>query len=286
MHSCLYTGRVRHRRFAPQASEFSYPLTLLYLDLDELPRVASALPLLSQRRHSIAGICREHHLNGTTTDWRESLQMVVREETGNTFSGPVRMLTLWSSFGRYFNPLTLYFCFEQAHHPTKNQTSEVLKAIVAEVTNTPWRERHLYVLSELNCLRGIETSGQLSTSQLEFQHRKQFHVSPFLDTALDYHWLISGIGQQRLTVHLEAGASDDPAQATEELQGNGRQVDATLTLERRELTTRAWLFQVARYPFIPLRVLSGIYYEAFRLWLRRTPFYPHPQHLAAKPTAT
>ncbi len=39
MHSCIYAGHVRHRRFTPLANEFRYRVYMMYLDLAELPRV-------------------------------------------------------------------------------------------------------------------------------------------------------------------------------------------------------------------------------------------------------
>ena len=41
MKSCIYEGTVRHRRFGPVPHEFTYPLFMMYLDLEELPTLFS-----------------------------------------------------------------------------------------------------------------------------------------------------------------------------------------------------------------------------------------------------
>ena len=35
--SAIFKGHIRHRRFEPTEHAFSYPIFMLYLDLDELP---------------------------------------------------------------------------------------------------------------------------------------------------------------------------------------------------------------------------------------------------------
>ena len=49
-HSFLYEGSVTHRRRTPVDHAFSYPVCMLYLDLDELPRVLAQHPLWSWTR--------------------------------------------------------------------------------------------------------------------------------------------------------------------------------------------------------------------------------------------
>ena len=149
--------------------------------------------------------------------------------------------------GLAFNPVSLYYCF--------HSDGQTLAAIVAEVTNTPWRERHSYIIPWNSAGRVI-------------QHRcpKAFHVSPFLPMDIEYHWRLSRPGKH-LSVHLE----DHDEQ--------GRLFDATLTLDRRPLTSMQLSTQLARFPLATGQVMLGIYWQALRLWLKKMPVYPHPKPL-------
>lgn len=290
MHSCLYTGSVRHRRFEPKLNRFRYSIRLLYLDLDELDDVVRRLPFLRSGRWAVASLRMDERMTCTASNnlgsstaggspcvgLRERVARVVEAETGRVPSGPVRWLTLWGSFGVFFAPVSFYYCFAP--------DGQTLEAIVAEVSNTPWRERHCYVLHAGNQFE-VETESSESESAfprekpsderscLRFRHAKQFHVSPFLDVALDYHWTITAPNEST-TIHLEArhrAATHGPARSSECV------LDATLRLKREPLTRLRWLRAVARHPLVPIRVLAGIYFEALKLWINKVPFYPHPR---------
>ena len=247
MHSCFYQGFVRHRRFQPIARQFAYKLTYLYLDLAELPRLIRELPLFSDRRWAWASCYRPDHLGPLQQPLDTAVRECVQRVTGQWLQGPVRMLTQWRCLGYYFSPLNLYFVYAD------DQTAQV-EAIVAEVNNTPWREQHCYVLWAGN---------RTNTRHLAYEHDKQFHVSPFMELDLQYRWRIAPPADH-LVVHLAT------------LRGSARLFDATLSLQRRDLNTRRWLATTARFPLVPFQILAGIYYEAFQLWMRKCPFYPHP----------
>ena len=140
MHSALYTGRLRHRRFAPRAHQFSYRLFMMYVDLAELDEIFRGRWLWSARRPALAWLRRADYIG----DPARSIDTVVRDriaaQTGTRPAGPIRMLTHLRYFGIGFNPVTFYYCFDAA--------DTRVEAIVAEITNTPWNERHAYVLTD------------------------------------------------------------------------------------------------------------------------------------------
>lgn len=138
MHSCIYVGQVQHRRFNPTEHRFRYGLNLVYLDLDELPRLLSSGLFLFSSRFSPGSICRDDHLGNPATTLAESVRELVATETGVVPDGPIRLLTQLRRYGYYFSPLNLYYCFEQ--------DGVHVEAVVAEVSNTPWRQHHYYVL--------------------------------------------------------------------------------------------------------------------------------------------
>src|ERR1019366_6516495 len=136
--SCLYEGSVRHRRRAQVDDEFHYPLFMAYLDLDELPELFDGRWLWSARRPAVARFRRSDYLGDPEIPLSEAVRALVRERAGVALDGPIRLLTCLRYFGHCFNPVSFYYCFEPS--------GEHVRAVVAEVTNTPWGERHSYVM--------------------------------------------------------------------------------------------------------------------------------------------
>jgi hypothetical protein len=124
--TAIYEGTIAHARRVPRAHAFSYRLYMLYLDLDEVPRLG------------VRGFRREDILGDPSRDLAAEVKDRVERELGFRPEGPVRLLTHVRSLGYVFNPVSFYYCFDRA--------GERLEAVVAEITNTPWGERHAYAL--------------------------------------------------------------------------------------------------------------------------------------------
>jgi DUF1365 family protein len=254
--SCLYEGGVRHRRFDEPADEFRYPLFMAYLDLDELPGLFDGMPLVSARRAALARFRRADYLGDPCVPLKDAVWSLVGERTGSRPDGPVRLLTHMRCFGHCFNPVSFYYCFDRA--------GERVVAVVAEVTNTPWGERHAYVMS-------VDRSADHGTLRLmRGQFSKRLHVSPLMGMDHTYDWRLSEPAGQ-LLVHIESHRPD------------GQSVfDATLSLRRREISPRSLADTLTRYPFLTLRIMTRIYSHALALKLRGATYFPHPGNRAPR----
>lgn len=252
MRSCLYVGELRHARLEPFVHRFRYRLFFACLDLGELDRVFRGRWLWGVERRALASFRRADHLGDPARPLDEAVRERVEAETGVRPSGPIALLTQLRLFGFVFNPVSFYFCYDPA--------GERVEAIVAEVTNTPWNERHCYVLRR-------------NARELSFRTRKEFHVSPFLGMELEYAWCFSEPGER-----LDVAISD--------LEGGRPVFHAELSLARREITGASLARTLARQPFATGKLFAAIYWQALRLALRGAPFHPHPHRRAGAPEAT
>lgn len=241
MHSAIYQGVIIHQRQLKPVRGFRYPLFMVYLDLDEIEDFFALSKLWSVERFNWASFHREDYLNPSVTDLKEAVTLEIKQQTGIDFQGSIRMLSHVRYFGLCFNPATFYFCF--------NSNNE-LEYVVTDVTNTPWNERHTYVLT------ARELADKHTTT-------KQFHVSPFLDLDMEYRWSIRS-------------PSDNMIISITNLQNGSTAFSAILKMERLEATGRNLNAILAKFPAVTLKTVTGIYWQALKLWLRGAPFYNNP----------
>lgn len=257
--SALYEGRVGHARRGPRPHAFRQRVGLVYLDLDEVDELFAGLPLWSTGRFGVVRLRRADYLGDAGTPLKEAVLARVEEQLGRRPDGAVRMLTQLRTFGYVFNPVSFYYCFD---------ASGRLDAVVAEITNTPWRERHAYVLDSTRDVAADADAEAGDPTRHRWRFRKDFHVSPFFPMEQDYEWVFTVPGE-RLGVHMI------------NREGGSTVFDADLQLERRELTKRSAFGFLLRRPLQTFLVHFAIYWHALRLYLKRTPFFVHPRKRVA-----
>ena len=252
MQSCIFEGTIRHRRFQPRANWFQYRLFFMYLDLAELPNLFDIHPLWSFNRANFAYFRRRDHFGDPRMTMDQTVADLVEKQLGRRPEGPIRMLTHLRYFGLCFNPVSFYFCY--------NAADTDVETIVTEIHNTPWNERHCYVL-------GSDENEHPLKQWRRYRFYKSFHVSPFIDMDIHYDWRFRLPGG-RLGVHMI------------DYQGGKRVFDASLALHRREITPAALTNMLIKYPMLSGKVVAMIYWQALRLVIKKTPF-SHTQKKAS-----
>ncbi len=250
--SAIYTGWVRHRRHAPHAHAFRYRLCQLYLDLDEIDQALSGNRWWSVGRRNLAEFRRSDYHGDPGRPLADAVRDSAARILGRRPEGPVRLLAHARYFGHCFNPVAFYYCFRP--------DGETLDCILAEITNTPWKERHSYVLpADAAIRRGCV---------LEWGFAKDFHVSPFMPMQRDYRWRFEVPGES-IRVHMDV------------LKDGTADFDATLVLDREPLDARALSRVLLRFPLMTARVVGAIHWQALLIWLKRNPVYDHPSKHSA-----
>jgi DUF1365 family protein len=268
VNSCLYEGSVRHRRTGEVKDEFHYPLFMAYLDLAELSFCFDGSLLWSAHRPAPAWFRRSDYLGDPSVPLSDSVRQLVNKRTGLNLEGPIRLLTHLRYFGKSFNPVSFYYCF--------SRNDDQVVAVVADVTNTPWGERHAYVMPV------VDPTDHGTVTLMRARFDKQLHVSPLMGMDHTYDWRLTEPGEQ-LLVHIESGHRAGGSLGENDVNGGHQNpvFDATLSLHRRALTPSALRGALLRYPFLTVRILVRIYTHALRLKLRGARYFPHPKKLPA-----
>lgn len=253
LESAIYSGLVRHRRFTPTQHEFDYPLFMLLLKVDELPVLLRRFWQLGSSPWRWGRFRRADYLGDPQTPLDTAVKEKLAALSGEPLArleGDVFMLAQLRYLGLYFSPLNLYYLRQDGR----------FRYMLAEVSNTPWNERHYYLVDLLN----------------PQPHGKTFHVSPFNPMNQDYRWRIIPPDPERgkCLVHIQGspgGKGDTPV------------FDAALMLERRPLNREELRRVLLKTPVQTLSILWGIYWQALRLFLKRTPLYRHPHKAKTNP---
>ena len=238
MNSCIYRGLIFHKRSKPVEHSFSYSLDYIYLDLDEINSVFSQSRLWSCNSTNLVSFHREDYLPSSRPLKDEVIEQI-RLATGDEFKGQVFLLATLRSLGYCLNPIALFYCRDE---------NNTLTHVVVEVHNTPWNQRHAYVLNG---------------PDFDSPTNKALHVSPFMPMDTIYEW---GIGDplESLNVSIRVSHTEGPF------------FDARMSLHKIDITSgniAKLIFSHARQAF---RMVTAIYLQALRLWIKKVPFYPHP----------
>ncbi|WP_261815500.1 DUF1365 domain-containing protein [Vibrio gallicus] len=240
MSSQIMCGDVRHRRFSPVKHQLNYALFMPCIDVDELESLKQQVWGFGDRWYHWARFKRSDYLGEGCL--KKAVQGKVYELTGKQFNGRVEAVCHLRYLGFYFSPVNFYYVYDE---------QGVWRYLLAEVSNTPWNQRHYYALD-----------ADAGENRTNWRHQKAFHVSPFNPIDQVYQWRLAR-GERTLLVHLECHKQI-------------KEFDATMALKGIEFNSKNMLRMLISTPIMTVKVIVGIYWHALKLFLKRAPFYPNP----------
>jgi DUF1365 family protein len=248
MTSAIYTGTLRHRRFKPVRHEFTYPLFMVFLDIDRIPETMRISAFSSYNRWNWASFAEKDHFGDPAATLRRRLTIDAENCGIQLPDGPIFLLTHLRYLGYNFNPISFFYCYDAQGE---------LQTVLAEVNNT-FGETKNYWLSSSNRITAARSR--------QYRCRKAMHVSPFMPMGLDYDFVLTSPAEQ-LIAHMntrEAGHIN---------------FDATLSMTRQPWSAAALRRALLRHPLMTAKVTVAIHWEALKLYLRKVPVFTHPERL-------
>ncbi|MEO8070147.1 MAG: DUF1365 domain-containing protein [Acidobacteriota bacterium] len=260
----LYAGRLRHRRFRPRPHAFTYTLFMVLLDVDRIAEAMRVSPFTSVNRFNWATFDDRDHLGDPARPLRERVTSDAAAHGVRLSAGPIYLLTHLRYLGYNFNPISFYYCCAPDGR---------VEHVMAEVHNT-FGDQCSYWLPP----PAAPAPGRHDARPPVFQLRtpKVMHVSPFMAMDVDYEFTVTSPGQTLVT-HMNTSSRDESAG-----RGDRPYFDATMTLERRPWTASALHAVLLRHPWMTVKVIAGIHWEALRLWAKGLPAYPNPKSTAGR----
>lgn len=248
----VLTGTVWHQRSAPRDHRFSYRMWWADLDLDRLDETIASHRALSSHRLWPLRFKRSDYMGQSERPLAESVRDLVAERTGERPDGPIRLLGHLRTFGWCFNPIVVYLCHD---------TAGELRWVVCDVTNTPWKERHQYVMAATD--DGLR----------DHVEPKMLHVSPFMPMDQRYRFNLSDDDSR---FRLRIDTIDDGTEP----------FSAGVELDASPMSDRSLLGAMVTHPLLTARVTLGIHAQALRLWQRGVPVVRHPHRDRTNETVT
>lgn len=240
MKSAIYVGEIAHQRYLPKEHRFRYPFFMWFLNLDELALLPDLGLWFSTKRWAISRMQRSDYLGDPQLSLADAVRSRMLELTGHAATGQVCGLMNMRTLGLYFSPVNFYYGFDGDGNFTH---------FLAEVSNTPWNERHQYAY-------------HVADSQYELWQSKAFRVSPFNPLQQQYRWSIRPPGEE-LGVAIVVSDS------------RGEIFEARLQLARQELNRTTVRRLLLKKPIMTASIVGGIYYQALRIYLKGVPYVPY-----------
>ena len=236
--SCIYIGKVIHKRFKPKEHFFKYNVFSLFIDLSELKKIEKEINLFSYNKFNLISFFDIDHgpRDGSSLEaWvKKNLKKIGIIDTKVN----IRLLCYPRIFGYVFNPLSIFFIYDKNNH---------LISVLYEVKNT-FGEQHTYVFKT--------EKGKNLIKNFCF---KKFHVSPFIEMKCKYFFKILN-PEKKLSIIINQSDNE------------GKLLYASQDGVKKELCNKNLIFSYISHPLMTFKIIGAIHYEALKLWLKGIKF--------------
>ncbi len=240
------TGHVVHHRQHPKKHRFKYHMSWCLFNLSQLDQTIKNNRWFSLNAFNLISIKNKDYINDEQVSIKDKIHDYLVSQTQHPFDGQVYLFTHPRFLGCGFNSVNFYLCYE----------NKQLSYIVSEINNTPWGQKHLY-FHDLKC-------DSQHAHDATFRFSKSFHISPFAEMDIDYAWNFK-ITDQQFDVSMQ-------------LDQKGKTImNVVLKTQLQPMTDKNQLKWMITRPFQGIKMLSGIYWQALKIWLKGIPFFSHPK---------
>ena len=233
-----------HCRVCPSRHRFTYRVFWFLFDLDELPTLDNNLMVFGHNRWGVLSFYDSDHGPRDGTRLRGWIDQHLEAAGINLRGGPVKLLCFPRIFGFVFNPLSIWYCYDN---------DDRLRAVLYEVRNT-FNESHSYLI-KINC----PTTSSIPPHVV----RKRFYVSPFLQMACTYTFRLTE-PKKAVTLHIRQSDEDETV------------LLATMMGKQKSLDSRNLALSIFAFPLMTIKVFAAIHWEALKLWTKKVPLVPKP----------
>ncbi len=239
MNSCLYQTEIMHHRLVPKEHKFTYQFFSFYLDLDEIDELASKIFLLGRNKFNLYSFCDKDHFSRQQGSIKDNILGYLKSKGVDLNGGRIMILTFLRTFGYVFNPVSLYYCFDNDNNPV---------CVVPEIGNT-FGELKMFFVGKQDF-----DGRKFSDSQSKF-----YYISPFtkLDDTLDFRLTIP---DERLNICIDTSRRGEKIVLT------------SMVGDKKQLTNTNVLAMSIKFPLVTLKVIVLIHWHALMLWLKKIPY--------------
>jgi len=244
-------GTIIHDRIMPRKHRFIYNMSWCLFDLDKIEALFYDSKFWSINKFNLVSIKNKDYVNPGSESINIKIRKYIKGKTDRRFDGKIFLFTHPRYLGFGFNSVNFYFCFE----------GNAIKYIVSEINNTPWKEKHLYFHDNSENTNPTKDN---KSGALSFNFNKEFHISPFVDMEIKYDWKFE-LTEDKIKISMKL------------LKGNTTPLKVYLNTNLTHIKKHNTSKWALKKPYQALKMSAGIYWQAFKLWLKKVPIYDHPK---------